>query len=81
MEDPEWEDDVERLRNLPAEATQEIRDYLQRLLSGQTADDPVCIWYDPATHGCRYYDHRPSTCRDFERGSDDCRNWRKDYGI
>ena len=82
MEQPElFDGDVERFQNLPEEAIGELRDYLQRLLAGETNGDSVCLWLDPATKQCRHYDLRPSICRDLERNSQACHAWREDYGI
>ena len=62
---PELEEDAARLNNLPAEAIEELRAYLQRLLNGETSSDPACVWLDRPTNACRYYDHRPSIWREF----------------
>lgn len=74
-------DDVQRLKQMPEELRQELRDYISTLLSGHQRDDQACIWLERDTMQCRYHEHRPSICREFEMGSEDCRGWRTQYKI
>ena len=82
MDDAEmFADDVARLRNLPAEAMKELRDYLKDLLGGRGRPDDFCIWLDRSTKQCRFHEHRPMICRDMEVGGENCRGWRRSYQV
>lgn len=74
-------EDVQRLRSLPAEALEELQEYLRQLRAGVQRSTQVCLWLDETTMRCRYHEHRPLICREFEVGSDECRGWRKTYDI
>lgn len=74
-------EDVERLRNLPEDAMEELREYMKRLLAGEGAEGDSCIWLDGQSMRCRYHEHRPSICRDFKVGGEDCLGWRETYQI
>ena len=74
-------EDVKRLKALPEDATQELREYIEQLLNRNEPDNPACIWLDQKTMRCRYHEHRPMICRDFEIGSGECRSWRSAYEI
>jgi Fe-S-cluster containining protein len=56
-------------------------DYREREAVGGPWDGTPCLWYDPATRGCRHYGWRPDICRDFEVGDEECRDARKREGI
>lgn len=71
--------DVELLQNLPGVAHDERRTHLAKLLTGDSSDDPACIWLDRNTKRCRYHEQRPSICREFEIGSEDCHAWRHQH--
>jgi len=47
--------DVERLMNLPDEAMNELREYMQRLLSSASSDGEPCIWLDLQSMRCRFH--------------------------
>ena len=50
MDEPElFDGDVERLQNLPAEAIEELREYIERLLNDEKRHDSVCLWLDRNT--------------------------------
>jgi len=76
-----FEDDVERLLQLPEEAITELRSYLKQLLSGNEPEDQACIWLNHETNQCRFHDLRPSVCRDLKLNSEDCHGRREAYGI
>ena len=46
-------DDLRRLKQLPAEAIDELRTYLARLLAGDKREDEVCIWLNRETKQCQ----------------------------
>jgi Fe-S-cluster containining protein len=76
--EPTFADDVERLRNLPVEASNSLDDYI--------ATDPllrpaICVWFDADLRQCRHYDHRPSTCRIFELNGPGCHIYRQLHNI
>ena len=79
MASDECKEDAGRVRNLPAEAIRELRDYIKKVLSGEEAPDSVCLWLDRQSLLCRYHHLRPSICREFEVGSDECLDWRSQY--
>ena len=74
-------EDVDRIRSLPDDAMQSLRQYMEQLLAGKTREDQVCIWLDRQTRKCKYHDSRPSICREFEMGSEECREWREEFNI
>lgn len=78
-----WPDeaDAERFNSLPPEALQSLKDHHARIMSGERRPNQACIWFEPATKGCRFYEHRPQICRELEVGSEGCRNWRKEYNV
>lgn len=69
-------EDHARLRGMPAEALQAIKDRMQ------TADvEQPCCWLDLETMRCRWYEHRPLACRELEVGGEECIWWRNEYGV
>lgn len=79
----QWPDqtDLERIRNLPADALQAIKDYWRAMQADELDGDGPCCWLDQTTMRCRWYDHRPQICRDLDVGSEGCRVWRDEYNI
>jgi Fe-S-cluster containining protein len=77
-DDPSFADDVERLRNLPAEASSSLDAYLA---IDRALRPTVCVWFDADLRQCRHYDHRPSTCRVFELNGPGCHIYRRRHDI
>ncbi|MCA8995648.1 MAG: YkgJ family cysteine cluster protein [Planctomycetaceae bacterium] len=80
-DDPSFEEDVQRLNQLPSEAAQLLDHYLQQVERKEISTDGPCVWLNDDHTACRFYDHRPSTCRVFERGSPGCHYYRRLAGI
>jgi Fe-S-cluster containining protein len=72
-------EDLKRVRALPEELKQELRDYSATLKESGHPNDNICIWFDESTRNCKHYDLRPEVCREFEIGGSYCRTWRESY--
>jgi Fe-S-cluster containining protein len=76
-----FKEDVERIKSLPNEAMQLLRQHVQQVMAGNTPKDRACIWLDRQSMKCKFHEYRPSICRDFEKGSYECREWRNEFNI
>jgi Fe-S-cluster containining protein len=72
-------------RQMPAAVQDELRSYYAALRDERTPNRSLeklpCLWYDPATKGCKHYEHRPTVCREFEVGGEDCLRLRLKHGV
>ncbi|MFO0953464.1 MAG: YkgJ family cysteine cluster protein [Isosphaeraceae bacterium] len=76
--DGDGEEFWERLRRERPDLLAAILDeHSARRAEGAPLYGTPCLWYDPATAGCRHYDLRPRACRQFEVGSVDCLDARR----
>lgn len=69
-----------RPADLPAELIAELDHHFAGLTRGQEPQDQ-CLWFDPATLGCRHYEFRPRLCRDYELGGRACLQRRRETGV
>lgn len=80
--DGEGEEAWERLRrDRPDLMNAIVASAHQRRERGEPSYGSPCLWYDPATQGCRHYDLRPTACRAFAVDSIDCHDARRRAGI
>jgi len=83
------EEDRRRIKALPPEALEELKQELQRQMAVYGGvhwfpDGDPCIWLDMETRRCRFYEHRPVICSDDDNvviGSESCLSWRRKIGI
>ena len=73
--------DLARVRVLPEELKQELRDYSEHLKVKKLGhpNNDICIWFDEEIRKCKHHDLRPDTCREFEVGDEGCLSWREEY--
>lgn len=69
-----------RPADLPAELIDEIDLHFSGLCRGQEPQER-CLWFDPASRGCRHYEYRPQICRDYELAGRACLARRRAVGL
>jgi hypothetical protein len=75
-------EDLARVRALPEELKQGLRDYLAILrVGGEHPNEEICLWCDEEKRSCKHHELRPQICRDFDTGCEDCLHWRESYSI
>ena len=78
--DGPFADDLQRFKDLPANAIRDLLEYRERLLRGEVSGDGICIWFNVETRRCSHYEHRPSICREeVVPGDEGCLTWREEY--
>lgn len=75
------QDDVDRLKDLPAAALRILRRYKLDVIAGRNKGDGPCVWLNQQTRRCRFHEHRPQICRDFMVQGEGCATRREEYGL